>query len=106
MTSAAVTFEYEWMDDGSLRVRFLNEENAILGQQLVATEGLTALQLLISLAIAKSTDVSPEKMVDIFRTVGIDADLDATAFLQESIRVRAETTPEGNIGIDVVEDGD
>ena len=63
-----------------------------------------ALQLLIGLAIAKTTDVSPEKMMDMFRSTGLDADLESTAFLMGAIRVRAGITPEGNVGLDVVED--
>ena len=76
MTSKAVNFEYEWMGDGSLRLRFLNEENAIIGQQFIATDGLVGLQLLISLAIAKDRDVDLKEMMAILRSTGINADLD------------------------------
>lgn len=104
MTSTAVNFEYEWMDDGSLRLRFMNEENALLGQQFVATEGLVPLQLLLSLAMAKANDTDPEDLRVVFRSFGINADFDTTAFLEDAARVRAGITPEGNVGLNLVDE--
>ena len=104
MTSTAVNFEYEWMNDGSLRLRFMDAEDAILGQQIVGVEALAALQILIGLAAAKSGEVKAETLMAMFNSVGIDADLDTATALKEADRVRAGITPEGNIGVNVVEE--
>lgn len=99
----AVNFEYEWMADGSLRLRFLDEQNRIIGQQMVAADGILALQLLAGLAAAKATDVKPETLMAMLHSCGIDAGLDTAESLMESIRVRAGVTPEGSVGVDAIE---
>ena len=50
MNKTAAGFEYEWLSDGSLRLRFLGHEGQILGQQVVAEEGLGPLQILVGFA--------------------------------------------------------
>jgi hypothetical protein len=104
MIEAAVNFEYEWMSDGSLRLRFLSRDDAILGQQMVAAEGLVALQILIALAVAKAAEVKPEDIMAMLRGSGLDADLDIVIDLIESVRVRAGTTPEGDVGLIRIEE--
>lgn len=103
--NTAVHFEYEWMADGSLRLRFLDREDRILGQQMVAAEGLQALQMLIAFAVAKAADVEPETISAMLRGCGMDADLDAVIDLIKAVRVRSEVTPEGTIGLESIEDG-
>ena len=99
----AVTFEYEWMADGPLRVRFLDREDRILGQQMVAAEGLQALQMLITFAFAKAADVEPETITAMLSGGG-DADPDAVINLMEAVRVRADITSEGDIGLHSIDD--
>jgi hypothetical protein len=104
MDSAAVNFEYEWMADGSLRLRFLNKEDRILGQQLVAAEGILALQTIMGLASARASDVEPDQLMHVFRSLGFDVDLEAATTLKEAQRVRAGITPEGNVGLNTIAD--
>ncbi len=87
MKRAAVNFEYEWMKDGSLRVRFLNEADTILGQQFIAPEGLVPLHLLTALAHAQSSDAS-------FSFVRL---------LLDAARVRVGLTPDGLIDLKAIE---
>jgi hypothetical protein len=101
---AAVNFEYEWMMDGSLRLRFLDREDRILGQQVVAAEGLQALGILIAFAAAKAAEVEPEKISAMLRGSGLDVDPDTVIDMIEAVRVRAGITPEGNIGLESIED--
>jgi hypothetical protein len=102
--NTAVNFESEWMADGSLRLRFLDREDRILGQQLVAAEGLQALGILVAFAGAKAAGVEPEKILAMFRGFGLDAGPDTVIDLIEAVRVRAGITPEGNIGLESIED--
>ena len=104
MNTGAVNFEYEWMADGSLRLRFLSQDEEILGQQMVAAEGLQALQMLIVFAVAKAADVEPEKIRTMLRSSGMDVDPDTMIELIESVRVRSGITPEGDIGLYTIED--
>lgn len=43
-------------------------------------------------------------VMEMFNSVGLDADLETATALKEADRVRAGITPEGNIGVDVVEE--
>ena len=95
----AVNFEYEWMADGSLRLRFLDKENCILGQQLVAAEGLQAISILIAFASAKAADVEPEHILAMFHSFGFDADHDTVIDLIEAVRVRAGTSRRAGVRV-------
>jgi hypothetical protein len=100
--NTAVTFECEWTADGALRLRFLNAENQILGQEFVAAKGLTALHLLISIALAKKS-AKPESLMEAVKRFGLPIKF---ADILESSRVRAGMTPEGEVGLDAVEGED
>ena len=102
--NTAVNFESEWLSDGSLRLRFLDREDRILCQQMVAAEGLQALQILIAFAGAKAAGVEPEKIMAMLRGSGLEVDPDTMIDLIEAVRVRAGITPDGNIGVESIED--
>ena len=104
--NGAVTFEYEWMADGSLRIRFLDRNETILGQQVIAAEGLPAFQLLISLATAIAVNADPQTILNVFHQAGVNADLQDITALMECVRVRAATTPEGGVGLNTIDDDD
>jgi hypothetical protein len=97
--NAAINFEYEWMADGSLRLRFSDDEG-IVGQQIIAADGLVALHLLLCLAVHRDAD--PEAVLAAFQQAGLDVDGGVTDALLESKRVRAGVTPDGGIGIDAI----
>ncbi len=102
MAKAAVNFEYEWMQDGSLRLRFLDRTDAILGQQIIASEAMEAFFILLSLAYARHVGTAPETLVPRFKGFGIDTSI--VASLLESVRVRAGITAEGGVNLEVIED--
>ena len=98
MNTGAANFEYEWMADGSLRLRFLSRDDDILGQDMVAAEGVQALQLLLVLALAKTAKVEPEKIMAMLQSAKLDVDPDFLIEVLEAVRVRTGITPEGTLG--------
>ena len=104
--NAAVTFESEWMADGTLRLRFLDAEETILGQQVVASDGLMTLHLLLILAVFKVANADLQAVLNAFHQAGSNVDLSDITALLESTRVRASLTPEGNFGLNAIEDDD
>ena len=98
----AFTFEYEWMIDGSIRLRFLDRQDCILGQQLIAAEAMQPLHILIGLALAKSSAVDTGKLVAELRR-HLNVDLNTAQALIDSVRVMAGVTPEGNIILEAIE---
>lgn len=99
-----VSFEYEWMVDGSLRLRFLDRKGRILGQQIVAIEALLALHLLMCLAVFKLSNADPQALLNVFQQAGLDASFSDVTALIEPDRVCASVTPGGKIGINTIED--
>jgi len=102
----AVTFESEWMDDGSLRLRFFDQQENILGQQFVAAEALLALQLLVSLIDAIARNPDPEAVLEVFRQVDPDVDIPFIATFMEADRLRAGLSPDGGANLSALEDED
>ncbi len=104
MTRTAVNFECERMEDGSERVRFLDQEDTILGQQFIAPEGLVPLQLIVALAHAKFSELEPEAIQAAFRASVVDASLSTVRSLADAARVRAGLTPNGDVDLRAIED--
>lgn len=103
---AAVAFEYEWMADGTMRLRFLDGEENILGQQIVAADGLLPLHLLVSMALLKVGNADPQAILIAFHQAGLEVDLAEVTALTESTRLHAGLTPGGNFGIRIIEEED
>lgn len=99
---SAVNFEYEWMADGLLRVRFLDRDEAILGQQFIGPEGLLPLQILVALANARSTNLNP--LLAAFRAAGIEASTCEVAALRDAVRVSVALTEEGGIDVETLDE--
>lgn len=85
-----------------MRLRFLDNEKIILGQQCVAANGLLALQLLISLAVAKVNNGEPHVILNAFHQAGIDIDMADVTALLESVRLRADTLPKGDVWLNKI----
>ena len=98
----AVAFEYEWMADGAIRLRFLDRQDGILGQQIVAAEAMQPLQILIGLAVAKASPVDTGKLLTALRR-HLNVNLETAEAVVESVRVRSGVTPDGNISLEAVE---
>jgi hypothetical protein len=100
----AVSFEYEWMTDGTLRLRFLTEADDIVGQAIVDQKALTTLQLLISFAVAKHMEMPAKQLRSMYKKLDIKMKLSEAEFMLKARRVRAGTTPEGGSEMKVVEE--
>ncbi len=92
----------EWMSDGSLRLRFLNREGQILGQQVVAEEGLGPLQTLVGFAFVARC-CSPEVLLEACERMGLVLDAELVEALVEAVRVRATLASDGGVDLEAVE---
>lgn len=102
MKNVAVNFESEWMDDGSLRLRFLDHDNHILGQQVVGKGAQWALETLLFLTRCQASEIAPEKVWEVFSECHIGIDLPTITALLESRRLRSGLTPEDEIRVNTV----
>lgn len=98
----AMKFEYEWMEDESLRVRFLSSGDAIIGQQIIASEAINAFAILVSLAFARHVGMEPENLMPRFS--GFEMDTSQLALLLEAVRVRVEVNPKGGFTLEAIDD--
>ncbi len=102
MSKSAVGCEYEWLSDGSLRLRFLGHEGQILGQQIVAAEGLGPLQMLVGFAFL-ARHCPPEVLLEAYERMGLVLDAELVEVLVEAVRVRATLAPDGGVDLEAVE---
>ena len=102
MNKTAAGFEYEWLSDGSLRLRFLGHEGQILGQQVVAEEGLGPLQILVGFAFL-ARHCSPEVLLEVYERMGLVLDAELVETLVEAVRVRATLASDGGVDLEAVE---
>jgi hypothetical protein len=102
MNKSAVGFEYEWMRDGSLRLRFLNQEGEILGQQIVAEDGVGPLQTLVGFAFLARYAPSLEMLLEACGRMGLTVDPAHIAAVKESVRVRATLASDGGVDLEAV----
>ena len=100
----AVSFEYEWLTDETVRLRFLTQANDIMGQTIIDQKSLVTLQTLIAFAVARYTEVPASKLQSMFNYIGIEIDLSETEFMLEANRIRADTVPDGRLRMRVVEE--
>ena len=103
MDKSAIGFEYEWMADGSLRLRFLGREGQIVGQQVVAEEGLVPLQTLVGFAFVARC-CSPEVLLEACAD-GARARCETGGDAGGSGRVRATLASDGGVDLEAVEGG-
>ena len=92
MNMLAFGFEYEWMRDGSLRLRFLSREGGILGQQIVSAEAILLLQMLMGLASVTTEPASADTFLEAWRQMGFPIDSNS---LTEAVRIRAILATDG-----------
>ena len=103
MNKSAVGFEYEWMSDGSLRLRFLNGDGGLLGQQIVSEEGLGPLQTLVGFAFLAHYCPDPEVLLEACGQMGLVLNADLVEALVEAVRVRATLASDGGVDLEAVE---
>ena len=103
MEMNAVGFEYEWLNDGSLRLRFLNREGQILGQQIVSGEGLGPLQMLVGFAFLARHCPDPAILRGACERMGLAVDLARVEAMVEAVRVRATLASDGGVDLEAVE---
>ena len=72
MDTKVIGFEYERMFDGSLRLRFLNREGRILGQQVVSAEAMLPLQVLVGIAVVTLKHVDSEALLEAWQLAGLE----------------------------------
>ena len=102
----AVNFEYEWLNDGSFRLRFLDRDDHILGQQIVATDSLNALSLLVVWGAVSKTDTEPQRLLELLSNCGVETDVATAVCLKEATRIRVGITPEGGCGLHKIDEDD
>lgn len=100
---AAVSFEYEWMVDGTCLLRFLNITNDIVGQVIVDQKSLVTLQTLIGFAAAKATGISAEEFQSVCSMFGFDLSLSDAEGMLDAARVRADMVSDGGPTMAVIE---
>lgn len=100
MCTNAVGFEYEILSDNSLRLRFLNCDEGIIGQHVVSAKATLPLQLIVGLAVAKTKHFGPKTLLKAWHQAGLDIDSAFVGTLIDAVRVRAILTPEGGLKLD------
>ena len=103
MNTTAVGCEYEWMSDGSLRLRFLGSEGQIIGQQIVSEEGLKPLQILVGFAFLARHCPDPEVLLAACGRTGLAVEPSLLESLARAVRVRATLAPDGGVDLEAVE---
>ena len=100
----AVSFEYEWLTDETVRLRFLTQANDIVGQTIIDQKSLVTLQTLIGFAVARYTEYPASKLQSMFKYLGMEMALPDAEAMLDADRVRADTASDGGLRIRVVEE--
>lgn len=100
----AVSFEYEWMTDETVRLRFLTQANDIVGQTIIDQKSLVTLQTLLGFAVAKYMKVPASELQSMCKSLHIDMDLSEAEFMLDAARIRADTASDGGLRMRVVEE--
>jgi hypothetical protein len=100
MSKSVVGFEYEWLNDDSLRLRFLDGDGGILGQQVISAEAVVPLQSLMALALLTLHRPDAETSAKICERLSFDLDPALIDSVFDAVRVRAVLTPDGRIRLD------